>query len=200
MSKKHFVGLLILLMACIYFPGQAQELLWIDQEKKGDYTDVHAAFRGSFTLSSDTEVEIQLSGASWYRVWLDGELFTEGPDRYAPGFPLYQVRKLNLEAGKHLIAAQVHSEGLDTRILKGIDPFLYGRVLSGGLKITVDWKSIELPGYARQLYRVSAQFGWLEWSDTREQPAGWQNLEFDDANWEIFNLPLYRKSATGKFP
>ena len=58
MSKKQLFGWLILLMACIYFPGQAQELRWINQEQEEDFEDVHAAFRGSFTLSSDTEVEI----------------------------------------------------------------------------------------------------------------------------------------------
>jgi alpha-L-rhamnosidase len=184
MSRKYITGILFLLMAGNPLASHAQGLLWINQETKEDCVDVHAAFRGVFSLSSDSEFEIQLSGASWYRVWLDGELFAEGPDRYAPDFPLYQVRKLEMSAGKHLLAVQVHSEGLDTRILKGIDPFLYCRVLAEGKEMEVDWTSLRLPGYASQFLRVSAQFGWLEWADTRQQPARWQTMEFDDTGWE----------------
>lgn len=183
MHRKPFAGLLILLLPYLTICGQAQDMLWIDTEQPGDNIDVHAAFRGNFTLPSESRVEIRLSGASWYRVWLDGEIFTEGPDRYAPDFPLYQVRKLTLPAGQHLLAVQVHSEGLDTRILKGIDPFLYCHVFNGKDETTVNWKSMELPGYAEEFYQVSAQFGWMEWSDTRLQPEGWQTLEFDDAAW-----------------
>ena len=189
-------GIWILLFMSLTIHCPAQDLLWLGQGEKEDYQDIHAAFRGSFSLSSDAEIEIQLSGASWYRVWMDGDVLTEGPDRYAPGFPLYQVRKLTLQAGKHLIAVQVHSEGLDTRILKGIDPFLYCRMLNEGVVIPMDWKSLELPGYARQIHRVSAQFGWLEWSDTRLQPAGWQKKEFDDASW---NSPKIVSRDLGDF-
>ena len=35
--------------------------------------DIHVGFRGTFTLDSDARVDLRLSGASWYVVWIDGE-------------------------------------------------------------------------------------------------------------------------------
>jgi alpha-L-rhamnosidase len=183
MSTKFISGLILLLLSSIPRLLWAQELLWIDQGEGPDCKDVHMAFRGSFTVASETALELQLSGASWYRVWIDGQPAGEGPDRYAPEFPLYQVRKLVLPAGDHLIAVHLHSEGVDTRMLRGLDPFLYCRMLMEGREMVVDWKCRELEGYARQLRRVSAQFGWLEWVDTSMQPRGWVQKDYDDASW-----------------
>ena len=184
MSSKFIFGLLVLLMSSIPRLCWAQELLWTDQGGEQSGQDVHVAFRGRFTLASSAALELQLSGASWYRAWIDGQLIGEGPDRYAPEFPLYQVRKPELPAGDHLIAVHLHSEGVDTRMLQGMDPFLYCRMLRDGEEVAVDWKCRELEGYARQLRRVSAQFGWLEWVDTRLLPQGWVYQDFDDSSWE----------------
>ncbi|MEN8156653.1 MAG: hypothetical protein ABFS10_06870 [Bacteroidota bacterium] len=185
-------GLAILALLSLSVSTHAQHMIWLPEndeteaprESADDYQDIHASFRGQFTLATEGETEFHLSGASWYRVWLDGVELTEGPDRYAPEYPLYQVRKTRLEAGEHLLAVQLHSEGVDTRMLQGIDPFLYCRILLGDQEVPVEWKSMELKGYARQLRRVSAQFGWLEWADTRQQPDGWTAPGFDDTKWE----------------
>ena len=37
--------------------------------------DIHVGFRGTFTLDSDARVDLRLSGASWYVVWIDGLFF-----------------------------------------------------------------------------------------------------------------------------
>ncbi len=182
MTRKIIATILISLLNGFICFIVAQDLMWI-QSDSADYQDVHVAFRGAISIESEIEIEFRLSGASWYRVWVDGIVLTEGPDRYAPDFPVYQVRKLLLPAGKHLIAVQVHSEGVDTRMLKGIDPYLYCHVFKKEAEIPVSWKALELNGYARQLRRVSAQFGWLEWSDTSQQPDGWMNMVFDDDVW-----------------
>ena len=63
--------------------------------------DIHVGFRGTFTLDSDARVDLRLSGASWYVVWIDGEYFTEGPDRYTAAYPEYQLRSVDLKKGKH---------------------------------------------------------------------------------------------------
>ncbi len=82
-------------------------LLWqsVDSTPK----DTHVAFRGSFSVAGDGIVDIQLSGASWYVVWLDGKYFYEGPDRYTAAFPEYQSKKVTLSKGDHLIAVQVRA-------------------------------------------------------------------------------------------
>ncbi len=163
--------------------GLAQDLLWIDGGDKALNLDRHVAFRGSFSLDEATNTEVCISGASWYRVWMDGVLLTEGPDRYHPEHPTYQVRKKKLAAGEHVLAVQLHSEGVDTRMLQGIDPFLYCELMGNGSRYEIDWKCIELQGYTPQLRRVSAQFGWMEWCDTGLLPDGWTIPGFNDTAW-----------------
>jgi hypothetical protein len=196
MNRTFLIAWLVTLGQLITQSPAAQELLWIPPAGRQDYQDLHAAFRGSFSLPVEALVEFQLSGASWYRIWIDGERLGEGPDRYAPEFPVYQQRFRTLSAGKHLIAVHLHSEGVDTRMLQGIAPFLMCRVLEGGNPVAVDWKCRELGGYARQLRRVSAQFGWLEWADTRQQPEAWMQPGFDDHAWE---RPLQAARDLGAF-
>ena len=80
--------------------------------------------RGALTLDSEAGVDLRLSGASGYVVWVDGEYFTEGPDRYTAAYPEYQLRSVDLKKGKHTIAVQLQYEGVVTRILHPIQPFL----------------------------------------------------------------------------
>lgn len=175
----------MLLLICSWLiplvPLSAREMLWIREDTL--HQDIHAAFRGSFTIQSGGITEFRISGASWYRVWIDGEWFAEGPDRYAPGFPLYQERKIQLGEGDHVIAVHVHSEGVDTRMLQGIDPFLFCQASLGTQEIQLNWKAVKLEGYANKLRRVSAQFGWLEWVDTRQVTEHWQLPGYDDSSW-----------------
>ena len=60
-------------------------MMW---DSEGDIpADVYTAFRGGFTLDSDTDIDMLVSGSSWYVIWLNGEYFFEGPDRYHPNHP-----------------------------------------------------------------------------------------------------------------
>lgn len=72
--------------------GIHDRLMWTDSAVAAP--DRHVAFRGTFSLDADTTVDLQLSGASWYVVWLDGAYYTEGPDRYATKYPEYQTLSL----------------------------------------------------------------------------------------------------------
>ncbi len=161
----------------IHFP-----LMWNTGETVP--ADVYTAFRGTFSLERETGVEMLVSGSSWYVIWLNGEYFYEGPDRYHPNHPEYQVKTFSLPAGEHLLAVHVHYEGVDTRIMKDIQPFLMLQLLAGDKEeIPVTWMCMSLPGYDSQFLRISAQLGWVEWVDTRQLPIDWQQVGFDDSNW-----------------
>ena len=155
--------------------------------KNGDKAipDTHLAFRGTFTMDEEAEVELQLCGASWYVIWLDGDYFYEGPDRYSPEYPEYQSQKIKLPKGEHLLAVQIHYDGVDTRMLKAIKPFFYCKILQANNELPVSWKCKKLEGYENQMFRISAQLGWIEWVDTRKLPENWQNIDFDDTKWDI---------------
>lgn len=146
--------------------------------------DTYAAFRGAFELAADTEVEIRPLGAAWFVLWLDGEYLTEGPARFPIKYPEYEARRVTLGAGRHVLAAQVHHEGLSTRILDNVPPFLYCAVVADGKELPVRWKCTPLDGFKAQVRRINAQLGWIEWCDTRKLLEDWQEPQFDDASWE----------------
>ena len=188
MIKWVFVSLLLTTNLGFDFSASGQasrinpSLIW--QTADSTSKDTHVAFRGTFSIAADGEVDFQLSGASWYVVWLDGKYFYEGPDRYTAAYPEYQLKKATLSRGVHLIAIQVHHEGIETRLLDPIKPFLFCSLLQSDMEITVSWKCGQLSGYERTGFRINAELGWVEWVDTRKQPDSWQSLGFDDSNWK----------------
>lgn len=157
------------------------QLFWINNENAP--ADTHAAFRGVFSLDKTTNLELQITGASWYVIWLDGKYFYEGPDRYTPEFPEYQKKQMTIGSGKHCIAIQVHYEGVNTRILKAIQPFLYCKILSDKQEVSIDWKCTQLKGYLSNFKLINKQLGWVEWVDTRQLQFSWQELNFKDTGW-----------------
>lgn len=146
--------------------------------------DTHGAFRATFHLEAETTVELRTLGASWYVFWLDGIFFGEGPARYDRAFPEYEPREVKLPAGRHVLACQVHSYGLDTRILENIPPFIQATIHTAGYEIPLHWKCLQLQGYHSGVRRINPQLGWIEWCDTRQIPQGWNQPEFEDSGWQ----------------
>jgi hypothetical protein len=145
--------------------------------------DVYAAFRAEFELTEQAEVELLVFGVSWFVCWLDGEYLTEGPARFDLDHPEHEVIHVALPAGRHVLAIQAHHIGIDTRILEAARPFVRCAASIRGSPVELSWKGIGLPAYASQVRRVNPQLGWIEWCDTRQLPADWQALEYDDAAW-----------------
>ncbi|MCY2953233.1 MAG: hypothetical protein NTU53_14830 [Planctomycetota bacterium] len=135
-------------------------------------------------MESDGEGESREVGASWFSLWVDGEWLTEGPGRFHVSAPEWQSRNMKLGRGKHVVAVQVHHIGLATRMLESIAGFLWCEVRVAGKVLPVQWKCAKLGGYGSKVRRVNAQFGWIEWCDTRGVPGGWKSGGFDDSKWE----------------
>jgi alpha-L-rhamnosidase len=202
MPKHSSCGVAFMLLLCgllFNLPVSASSrsseppLLWISMDPSP--VNTHAAFRGKFTLPAGGSLEFQFSGASWYVVWIDGEYFYEGPDRYTAAFPEYQSKQVSLRAGDHVIAVQVHYEGIETRILDAFQPFLYCNVLFQEKELPVTWKCEQLQGYETG-FRINAELGWVEWVDTRKQPDRWQTPGFDDSGWKV---PVKAARSLGTF-
>ena len=147
--------------------------------------DVYAAFRGTLTLPEETDVVLDVFGAHWFQVTVDGHFLTEGPYRFPADHPEYEVCTVKLARGVHVIAATVRCEGVATRLLRGdvIHPFFLCRAHADGKPIPIAWKATRLSGYLAAGQRVNPQFGWIEWLDTRRNPLGWQETAFNDSLW-----------------
>jgi len=200
MTKFH--QLIILLLLAFQFNLFANstdkdinnQLMWINSAEVTPNS--HLAFRGRLNFQKESVIDFQLSGASWYIVWIDGEQYTEGPDRYALQFPEYQRRKIKLSAGEHLVAVEVHHIGVDTRMQKAIQPFLYFQAFVNEVEIPIDWKCEYLKGYNPILRRIVPILSWIEWIDTRLMQNNWQLADYNDSNWQT---PIYVTRPLGIF-
>lgn len=128
-------------------------------------------------------MEIRFSGASWFCAWLDGAILAEGPARFPALQPEYEVRRVRLTAGRHVLAVQVHHEGVSTRLMEPMAPFLYATILEAGRPVATVWRCRLLPGYAPKARRINPQLGWVEWCDTRLVPEKWTGPDFADVDW-----------------
>ena len=88
---------------------------WISE--KEDQKDTYIAFRGTFSLEKESDIEFRILGAHWFQVSLDGNFLTEGPARFPVTHPEFEIIKRKLPAGKHIITSIVHNHGLKTRTL-----------------------------------------------------------------------------------
>ncbi len=165
------------------------------QKAKVDETDSHVAFRGSFDLAKDAEVEARFLGCSWFVLWMDGAYLSEGPARFPLDHPEYQTVPVKLGAGRHVLSVQVHHEGVSTRMLEDLPAFFQCAIRAGEKEIPVRWKCCRLDGYARKMRRTSEQFGWIEWCDTRLVPVDWKMASYDDASWAD---PVAQEIALGE--
>ncbi len=163
-------------------PGALNGLMWCADGIAAP--DTYLAFRGRFDLATDCEVEVRSLGSSWYVVWLDGEYADEGPVRFEARHPQYQAHRCRLSAGGHVIAIQAHHIGAETRLLLDMPPFIWCEVIGPGRAVPVRWKCHRLLGYRPQVRRINPQLGWIEWCDTRRDPVGWREVDFDDGAWE----------------
>jgi alpha-L-rhamnosidase len=161
--------------------NQADQIVWIPQPKRSP--DVHVAFRGTINVTEETTVEIRALASSWFILYLDDEFLMEGPLRFIPEHPEFDYWRKTLKPGKHVLAAHVHDEGVATRMLPDMPPFLYCTAVSSDGELPIHWKCQRLEGHASQFRRINAQLGWVEWCDTRNNPADWKQIGFDDSKW-----------------
>lgn len=159
-----------------------QYMWYRNVQKEGK--DYYVAFRGQWSLYTGRECDIQILGASWFVVWLDGHYYCEGPARFPEAYPQYQTFKVHLTSGRHVLAIEVHQIGQVTRQLDNPMPFLFCVVRAGARQVPVEWKCIRLEGYQSQVRRINPELSYIEWCDTRQLPVGWKKVNFDDSAWQ----------------
>jgi hypothetical protein len=170
--------------------------LWLDGEENLR-PDTHVGFRGVFELKSPARLTLRLLGASWFHAWLDGEFLTEGPARFPASHPEYEQMGREVPAGRHVVSAIVHHYRIDTRLLRGdLAPFFWCSALAGDRELGVRWKATRLDAFKASGVRVSPQFAWVEWLDTRDLPNEWQGISFDDSAW---NEPIVQDTKAAAF-
>jgi len=174
-----------------------EDPIWPDMPK-----DTHTAFRGSFYVSAPIDIDIHAIGASWFSIWLDGEYLGDGPARFPKTHPEYDTFHVSLNDGIHIVAVVVHFAGISTRLLENMPPFLALSICAGIELLPIAWKCKRLEGYWTGKRRTIETLGWAEFCDTRQLPAGWMSVAFDDSSWlnpELTKLDLgvFRALSSG---
>ncbi|MDV7394057.1 hypothetical protein RZS08_21940, partial [Arthrospira platensis SPKY1] len=124
--------------------------------------DSYALFRGRFNVSDCSSIEVRVVGASWYQCFLDSEWLLEGPLRYSLDRPEYQIKKVKLQPGEHVLTFHAHHIGVDTRILKNTNPFIWCQLYLEDRIIEVDWRCVSLDTQPNAVQRINPQLGWVE--------------------------------------
>lgn len=145
--------------------------------------DVHGAFRIAFaTSAASTVITIVHVGVTWYNLWLDEKLLAEGPTRFQKT-PMYDQTVVTVAAGKHVVAVQVHSAGVQTRLQLESRPCLFCEV-SGDCEIaTFRCRSLSNTFYESQWRRLSGLLGWAENCTIDMDLLSWKQVGFDDSAW-----------------
>lgn len=153
-----------------------------------DAPNIHGAFRFAFALDQPARIFIRILAASWYRAWLDGIPFNEGPPRFHPQHPEFESFSRELNGGNHVIALHVHYSGLATQTLRAdlIPPFAMVCVqdATGGF-IDLGCKCHSIAAWSRLDSRRSGLQGWVESVQQDKLLSGWRAPEFDDSGWDV---------------
>ncbi|MFD2329067.1 hypothetical protein ACFSR7_07385 [Cohnella sp. GCM10020058] len=165
--------------------------------------NVYVLFQSALALEEAGDVQLDVFGSSLYRIYADGEEFAEGPARFSPDHPEYDVHAVRLPAGRRILSVIVHDYGVHTRILMGgIHPFLQCQATGENGLIPLAWRCKELDAFEQTDRRVNGQLGWMESCDTRLLPDLRQ--AFDGEGWSealVIENPLgdaaYRPSTVG---
>ncbi len=178
-----FLPALLTLTARHHIPARLIKVnpIWVEKGVADD-ADAHVALRGQF-VSGEGDCTLRITGYSEYLVWLDGKLIDNGPSRFPRAFPEYQTLTLHVGSGRHVLAVHVHNEGISTSTLSQIPPFLWCRLEQRGIDLPIGWRGARIPGYRARTKRISGELGWIEWLDTAQVWANWQEPDFDDSAW-----------------
>ena len=154
---------------------------------------------------------VHISGDNRYKLYVNGDLASQGPARGDLYFWNYETVDLApyLKAGENLIAAVIWNDGAlkpEAQIT-----YLTGFILQGdteteeALNTNDSWKTIKDDSYRPLPVRVGGYYvaGPGEFVDMNRYVQGWEQLNFDDSDWVSArtmgpgNLKTHAVNATG---
>ena len=153
---------------------------------------------------ADSGMLIHVSADSRYRLWLNGESIGFGPAKGTLGryhFETYDIAP-RLRRGANVLAAEVrwfgeHSPASEVHAPK--PGFLVQGPEGAGLDTPGQWRVFVSPAITPDTtpYISNAhQFlGYFEHCDSRREPVGWRDADFDDSGWAPA-IPLGAAAAT----
>jgi alpha-L-rhamnosidase len=151
--------------------------------------------RRSFELPAAVDsAKVRVTADSRYKLYVNGELVGQGPvksDRRWLYYDEWDIARF-LKPGKNVVAALVHHYGEWTfSYMHGRGGFILEAEIAsaGGGRVRVltdsNWKAIPSEAWWPDIDRMSVQQGFPEIYDSRKEPAGWNEADFDDGAWPV---------------
>ena len=156
-------------------------------------------FRRDFELNGDAiDAKVDVSADGRYILYVNGQRVGRGVARCSPEWQSYDTYDLKpyIRRGRNVVAALVHSYGIDTAWYElprweaasafGCGGwFLQGTVKSAGKEIRLDtgdsWRCLCSDAWRQDT--VNGRVGFAEDLDARKIPRGWMLPDFDDNAW-----------------
>jgi len=166
--------------------------------------------RKSFELASKVkEARLFITAESHYELWINGKFVARGPARCDSHHQSYDVMDVAtyLNSGKNTIAIRVHFHGIMKSYYSDTYPGLLVQLEVGDadkkyVATDVDWKVQKDKGWDSHTDWVSAinANNFSSCYDFRKQEQNWQEVNFDDSNWENAVYQLGHMGFPGKSP
>lgn len=178
-------------MPAAFDPGtlpiwDAEDAEYFNGRKNGCYL-----FRKTIRLTAAVRDAVwRIFADTRYRAYVDGVLIGWGPSRCDHRLAQYDVHRLDLASGQHVLAVIAMHYGYSTGANTSVHQMLIAE-LNGtdadGRPVTIgtdtSWKSHPAGWLARTSLRVSGTLGPIEICDERERLRGWETPGFDDSEW-----------------
>ncbi len=157
--------------------------------------------RRTFDLSGKPErAPVKVTADGRYILAVNGKTVGRGPVRCNPQYQRYDEYDLApfLKAGRNVIAALVHTYGVDAAFYempKGSQYNIFGdggfwmegEAVVGGKSVPLatdeDWRIVESDAWVKDVPRTNWSLGFVEALDGAKLPQGWTEADFDDGKW-----------------
>lgn len=154
--------------------------------------------------------EIQITAASYFHLWVNGQYVSRGPTFHPP--ERLPVSRLDLSAywlsGRNVVAVLVFCPGFPTHHVPSGEPGLWAAIRvrgrsQGETRIVTDaaWRVCDRVGWRAHAVRHGYALGPVEVVDAAKQTFGWQELEYDDSGWDpAQGMPFDEKFEASDLP
>lgn len=179
---------------------------WIwAQDRPVSETNIYVHFRKTFEINSVPDEAIaNISADSRYMLWINGRFVCRGVPMCDPLYQYYDEADIAayLLPGKNVIAVLVHHYGVanSTYQFSGMAGLLFeAKIGETVIASNGDWKLHVDEAYIRNVPRICATHalqGFQEQFDARRYVAEWQEIGFDDSDWQPPRIIEFNKIDT----
>jgi len=168
------------------------EWIWIASECHGE--DRYVRARRRFVLAAvPVEARLRVTAFSAYVLYVNGQVVGRGPAPSTPEAPLwdeYGADALPLRRGANVVGVLAHNMHVGTPRQPRMPGALwleFQATYKNGRTVTVAsdarWRAAPAEDFSRRAPRVHWASGFTEVRDTRREPVGWAEPDFDARRW-----------------